>query len=193
MVGSYLDFPPEGVGLDEQDRLLRWFEKFRDPVLWHQLACELYLETPGRFDYLLWIVRQTDCDRATAAAVFVVSGAHLCLHGGEGEYDERSMPIAAAICSAAANGSYHRSEFPDPSPMLPASLAAVRESIDAAQVSLDARKDKLRFEVPSALLNDSYPKAAFTPRYLIEQDSIVRIDRIDDRSRRILEDPFGDH
>ena len=51
---------------------LEWQDKAPDPDLWHQMLRELNYDIPENVVFLFWIVRHPSCDRATAAALFLM-------------------------------------------------------------------------------------------------------------------------
>jgi len=48
---------------------IEWCKEKNDPDLWHLIACEI--DNAMAYDFLFWVVQQDNCDRATAAHIFL--------------------------------------------------------------------------------------------------------------------------
>ena len=99
-------------------------EQSRDPDLWHLVPGGFNFDSERTFEVLNWIIEQPECDRATAALIFL----RLCGSDYVGKpiipEDERSRPTAEIInkiCKRSESEGFARSEL---------SLSCVEEADD---------------------------------------------------------------
>lgn len=169
----------------DEDRLFRWLEEHPDPQLWHQLA--LYMDHGSGLapKYLLWIVSRPDCDASTALAAFVISLGHEYLYADEAPSDPY-WQLAQAICERSHAEFYSRTEIANPEPFLDADFEAVRTALRMNHERRTARGGSRPLAPPDGLFDQDFPTDRFLCRYLIDQDAIVRIDALDDRTQQLL-------
>ncbi|SHH80078.1 DUF4274 domain-containing protein [Marivita hallyeonensis] len=91
---------------------LAWQEKAPDPDLWHQMLNELNYDIPGNVALLHWVVRQPSCDRATAAALFLMLfGQHMVGMPSLAVKERFPGSLVFEICDRATKQGFARSEL----------------------------------------------------------------------------------
>ena len=91
---------------------LEWQTASPDPDLWHQMLRVLNYALQGNVDFLYWLVRQPDCDRATAAALFLMLHGHHMV-GMPRDAVEARFPgsLVVELCARAEGEGFKRHEL----------------------------------------------------------------------------------
>ena len=155
-----------------------WLAADPDPELWHIILWSLEWDKGPDPVFCNWVVARPECDRATAADLFLAfSGPDLVgLTGGEarerfpefGEYVE----VIVRICERCANGGYPISRFrPNFLDWEDADLPKWREDLARANPGPD-QPDRL--QAPVSLLEKDFPSREPRSDYEVRDGMIVR-------------------
>lgn len=88
-----------GYQIDISDIDIGWMLRHSTPAFWHVFAPKFSdIDHGARLDLLDWVIRQPDCDRATAAAIFLLCDGPRILV----DPDHRDPAILVALCSEIA-------------------------------------------------------------------------------------------
>jgi hypothetical protein len=84
---------------------LHWLAKSRDPDLWHLIAAHANTDLLEKF--VVWVIQQPECDRATAAYLFLKLGGVSCFDdppsGSPSSWSFAKQSVAR-ICNRSENG-----------------------------------------------------------------------------------------
>ncbi|WP_347311267.1 DUF4274 domain-containing protein [Defluviimonas sp. SAOS-178_SWC] len=174
---------------EDWERTIGFLEGGRDPDLWHQLVDGMNYDDPRALDYVLWIVRQPDCDIATAALTFVSlrCADHVCaaprLHSGA---DDRVSRIASEICARSEASGYTRAKIgwhaPDHIPTPAAVLADIRAN--CAKLGLAAGRTHL--PIPAAVLGADFDKPPAAASYFVDEGGFTHMSAMDPFMQAIM-------
>jgi hypothetical protein len=84
-----------------------WLEANRDPDLWHLIARQVNFDLSPTKRFVEWVVEQPDCDRATAAFLFLeMSGPECVANPSERVVSGTDFPyrLISRICVRSQNG-----------------------------------------------------------------------------------------
>ncbi len=183
---NYENFPMDGIGSHETDRLLEWLEEYREPDLWHQMMFSLNYDANNTMDYVLWFVQQPDCDIATAVSAFSMTYAFECVYTKTRPLDGRVFDLAEIISNNSENGYYTRSKIGGVESMLDIPPVKVLEEISKGCELLLPENQDPYLPIPRKILTESFPKKYIPTPYFVDESAVVRIDSMDEEVRRIL-------
>ena len=84
-----------------------WFEANRDPDLWHLIARQANFDLGATKRFVAWVVEQPDCDRATAAFLFLEMNGPACVANPSERVvsgTDFAYRLISRICARSQNG-----------------------------------------------------------------------------------------
>lgn len=179
---QYFDF-------NQMDRTLAFLEDGRDPDLWHQIVDGLNYDSPWALDYVLWIVRQPDCDLATAALAFVSLRCAPYVYGAPDtarHFDDRHLRIATEICHRSAASHYTRAKIgwhaPEHHPSPASVLADIRSTCHARGLA----PDQTFLPIPEAVLGANFDKPPAPVNYFVDEGGFSHMNTMDPFMQAIM-------
>lgn len=167
---------------EDSERLLGWLQTERNPDLWHHIVFGMNFDSRHTLDYIGWIVRQSDCDVATAAAVLILCEGwrHVFTpRDSTRETDPRLFEIASTICHGSESGAYTRARIgwhaPDYMPTPTATLARIYAA--CAERGIAAGKTTL--PVPRRVLGADFDKPQAPVEYFIDETGLYHLSTMD--------------
>lgn len=166
--------PVEFVSMDN----LEWLEANRDPDLWHRLIFEANWDLECTEVFASWLIEQPDCDRATAAALFIAgNGVDVVFGRPRAQRAEAGIdyvPFGERLVELIV----HRSEYGDGFPRSELTLSELGfadDQLTVLRTFSDARPDQIEQPIPRRLLGDVFSgRRSSTPYVLVDESLIAR-------------------
>ncbi|MGB3179009.1 MAG: DUF4274 domain-containing protein [Albidovulum sp.] len=176
-------------GFGDWERTIGFLESERNPDLWHQIVDGMNYDSPWALDYVLWIVRQPDCDAATAALAFVYLGCAPYVYASHdaGSYaDERVSLVASEICNRSNGASYTRARIgwhaPDHIPTPATVLKDIRENCDRLGLTVG----QTFLPIPSSVLGAGFDKPPAPTEYFVDEGGFSHMSTMDPFMQSIM-------
>ncbi|WP_170385399.1 DUF4274 domain-containing protein [Ruegeria atlantica] len=161
--------PDPGFAISATDAgFLGWMEEFRDPDFWPVFVKGINHDLDATLPIIEWIVRQPDCDRATAAMIFVTFGGDSIVGKNKGDLRAEEERICAYICDRLNDGGYARQEL---------SLSGLGFADDQSErfKRFSALAPSSDIPSPAPLFEKPFSGRAPTTPYYIHSEDIVEV------------------
>jgi hypothetical protein len=87
-----------------------WLERNRDPDLWHVIVANFNYDLECTMDFCKWVIKQPDCDRATAAWIFLGCEGQRYVGKSRADLNEYGKIIEEIVSISEGRG-YSRNEL----------------------------------------------------------------------------------
>lgn len=174
-----LDTLGEPRALSEAGTYL-WLEADPDPDLWQIILWNLDWEKELDPLYCAWVVQRPECDRATAADLFIALGGIEVLGVPREEIENllpagsEFAPVIRAICDRCEGEGYPRAELR--SEFIARGGTTLEECRQMLAEAEDSPEDGSRLSPPRSLFADGFPDRRPSSRYTLREGRIVYAD-----------------